>query len=132
MPTLLDLAGIPVPSSCDGISAVSDEKRESLYGEVLENNGATRMLTNDCYKLIWYPAGNHLQLFDLESEFSKHLAAHCYGKDIDDGWIKTDQLIGYDPGEYQIKPDRTFTAQRGVHYPQPPTGTIADSVGFPD
>ena len=151
MPTLLDMAGIEVPESCDGLSAVGAVRRETLYGEVLETNGATRMLHDGRYKLIWYPAGNHKQLFDLDQDphelndligeagcaevadrLEKGLAAHCYGKDVEEGWVKADALVGYDPGPYEPKPDRTWSAQRGLHYPQPPSGSVPDSVGFPD
>ena len=37
MPTLLDLAGIPVPQSCDGLSMVGERRRQTLYGDCLEN-----------------------------------------------------------------------------------------------
>ena len=151
MPTLLDLAGIAVPESCDGLSVVGKKKRETLYGEVLENNSASRMIHNGRHKLIWYPAGNQMQLFDLKldpdelnnviddpsytdlrQDLSARLAAHCYGKDVDEGWVKGGKLIGYDPGLYVPKPDRPLPAQRGLHYPQPPQGNSNPTAGFPD
>jgi arylsulfatase A-like enzyme len=151
MPTILDLAGLAVPESCDGLSAVGEARRELLYGEVLENHGATRMLHDGRHKLIWYPAGNHRQLFDLVEDpgeltdlsgsephaavldrLSAALAGHCHGKDVDEGWVRGGRLVGYDPGPYVPKPDRTFTAQRGIHYPQPPSGAVGDSIGFPE
>ncbi len=58
MPTLLDMAGIEVPETCDGISMLGNAKRELLYGDVLENNSAVRMMHDGRHKLIWYPAGN--------------------------------------------------------------------------
>ncbi len=151
MPTLLDLAGIEIPESCDGLSIVGAEKRDTLYGEALENDSASRMLHDGRHKLIWYPAGNHLQLFDLEADpdelnnvaddpsylgqrqhMEAQLATFCYGKDIDEGWVKEGKLIGYDPGPYVPKPDRTLSSQRGLHYPQPPQGDSDPSAGFPD
>jgi arylsulfatase A-like enzyme len=151
MPTLLDLAGVAIPDSCDGISAIRREKRTYLYGEVLENHNATRMLRDARHKLIWYPAGNRIQLFDLETDpdetndvaddsgyatirttLASELATRLYGKDVDAGWTRDGVLVGYDPGPYVPKPDRSFTAQRGLHYPPPPSGTVADSVGFPE
>jgi len=151
MPTLLDLANIAIPDSCDGMSALATPTRDFLYGEVLENNGATRMIHDGRHKLIWYPAGNHVQLFELETDpeektnlalnaqysstrqlLERELASRCYGIDVDNGWVSNDALLGYDPGPYVAKPDRNFTAQRGLHYPQPPAGTVADSIGFPD
>ena len=150
MPTLLDLAGVPIPPTCDGRSMVGSERRLQLYGEVLENHSSSRMLHDGRHKLIWYPAGNHIQLFDLETDPNEtcdlsdspsytsvrdrlcaDLAAECYGKDIDAGWIRDGALVGYDPGLYRAKPDRTFSAQRGVQYPQPPEGAVADDIGFP-
>ncbi len=151
MPTLLDLAGIDIPSSCDGLSLVGDIKRNDLYGEVMENNSASRMLHDGRHKLIWYPAGNHLQLFDLKKDpderlnvagepsyrdiaqdLESRLATHCYGKDIADGWVRDGKLVGYDPGPYVPKADRSFSAQRGLHYPQPPAGDSNPTAGFPD
>jgi hypothetical protein len=40
--------------------------------------------------------------------------------------------VGYDPGPYVGTPDRSFSAQRGLHYPQPPAGSVPDNVGFPE
>ncbi len=151
MPTLLSMAGIAVPESCDGVSMVGDERRPMLYGDVLENNSASRMLHNGRHKMIWYPAGNRVQLFDLErdpeeradcaeapayaevrSKLEAALAAACWGKDSEDGWVRDGRLTGYDPGPFVGKPDRSFSAQRGLHYPQPPSGTVPDNVGFPE
>jgi arylsulfatase len=151
MPTLLDLAGIDVPQSCDGRPMHGDERRDLLYGDVLENNSASRMIHDGHHKLIWYPAGNIKHLFDLENDPQElnniagtteasavqiHLEAAltkaCYGIDIEAGWVLEGRLIGYDPGPYHPKADRSFSAQRGLHYPQPPSGTVPDDVGFPE
>lgn len=151
MPTLLDLVDLPIPDSCDGLSAVGEEKRSLLYGEALENDSASRMIHDGRHKLIWYPAGNHIQLFDLEedpcektdlanelnyaqirSELEIELAERCYGSDLEKGYVKDRRLIGYEPGPYVPKPDRTFSAQRGLHYPQPPQGPSPEKIGFPE
>lgn len=151
MPTLLDLAGIDVPESCDGLPMHGEVRRDLLYGDVLENNSASRMIHDGRHKLIWYPAGNVIQLFDLENDpqelndlagttesspvqehLEAELAAACYGKDIEAGWVCNQKLVGYDPGPYRPKVDRSFSAQRGIHYPQPPSGTVPDDVGFPE
>jgi arylsulfatase A-like enzyme len=150
MPTLLSLAGIPVPDTCDGRSMVEGERRATLYGDCLENNGASRMLHDGRYKLIWYPAGNGLQLFDLETDptettdlaadpahaatrdrLSGLLAAAAYGKDVEAGWVRDGKLLGHDPGPYRYQPDRTLTGQRGLHFPEPPRLAPEQSVGFP-
>jgi len=118
---------------------------------VLENNSASRMMHDGRHKLIWYPAGNIIQLFDLENDpqelnniagtaelspvqihLEAALAKACYGIDIEAGWVHEEKLIGYDPGPYHPKADRSFSAQRGMHYPQPPSGTVSDDVGFPE
>lgn len=150
MPTLLDLASIPVPDSCDGRSAIGTDRRATLYGEVLENHSASRMLHDGRYKLIWYPAGNQWQMFDLETDpdelrnlaadpehsakrkqLETALAAQLNGKDIVDGWLRDGVFVGYDPGPYRPHPDRTLSAQRGLQFPPPVAGTVPDSVGFP-
>lgn len=151
MPTLLDLAGIGIPETCDGVSVVGGQRRGSLYGEALENQNATRMLHDGRYKLIWYPAGNVVQLFDLDTDpnelidlagdpahrelrrgLEARLASECYGSDVEAGWVRDGRLSGYDPGPYVGKPDRTLSAQRGLHYPQPPQGDSDPAAGFPE
>lgn len=151
MPTLLELAGIEVPETCDGLSMAGSQKRELLYGEALENNSAARMMHDGRHKLLWFPAGNVIQLFDLETDpeeardlatspdyaavrarLETALAQACYGKDLDDGWVSDGKLVGYDPGPYVGKPDRSFSGQRGLHYPQPPAGAQPDWIGFPE
>ena len=127
-------------------SGVSD-----FRGEVLENNNASRMLVDGQHKLIWYPAGNQVHLFDLQADpnelnnvsddgayrevrqnLEARLARYCYGKDLDAGWVVNGKLIGYDPGPFVAKPDRTLSAQRGLHYPQPPQGDSDPNAGFPE
>jgi arylsulfatase A-like enzyme len=68
MPTLLGLAGVPVPESVEGRSMLTDPRRETLYGEVGEGVNATRMLHDGRFKLIYYPVGNRVQLFDLDAD----------------------------------------------------------------
>jgi arylsulfatase len=150
MPTLLDLAGIPVPDSCDGISMVGERKRATLYGDCLENISATRMLHDGRHKLIWYPAGNHLQLFDLHEDpdelrnladdpdyaavrarLEEGLAGELYGADVERGWVKDGKLAGFAAPPYQEHADRGLNGQRGLHFPQPPEIGQDVSVGFP-
>ena len=68
MPTLLDLAGVDVPGTVEGLSMVGEERRGYLYGEWGEGPNANRMIRAGRHKLIYYPVGNRVQLFDLESD----------------------------------------------------------------
>ena len=58
MPTLLDLAGVDIAETVEGRSMVSDESRDTLYGEFGESGHCSRMLHDGTHKLIYYPVGN--------------------------------------------------------------------------
>ena len=151
MPTLLELAGLHVPQSCDGQNMIAtDDIRGSLYGDCLENAGAARMLHDGRHKLIWYPAGNSFQLFDLaddpqelvdradhpdyqatRGDLQRKLVDRLYGADIDQGWVVDGKLEGFAPSPFAGKPDRSFSGQRGLHYPEPPKDAQDQLVGFP-
>ena len=132
MPTLLGLAGVLVPDIVEGRSMVTGPRRETLYGEVGEGANATRMLHDGRYKLIYYPVGNRVQLFDLEtdpeeftdlSESESHvdirwrleaaLVDELYGND--EAWIRDGGLIGLPDEETSPSPDRGLSGQRGLH-----------------
>lgn len=149
MPTLLDLAGLPISDRCTGLSLVGDEKRDTMYCEALEDHCATRMITDGRWKLIWYPAGNHIQLFDMESDpneltdlskeastelildrLTTKLVGELYGVDL--SWIKDNCLIGFDSDLSTSRPfthDRGLMGQRGLHYPEQPLDDPAKIVG---
>lgn len=137
MPTLLDLAGIEIPETVEGISMFGEEKRDWLYGEVGEDAKATRMIFDGQYKLIYYPVGNHSQLFDVindpdemndladDNEYSQileHLTAllisQLYGGDED--WVQDGVLIGLENQPFIEQPNRSLSSQRGGHFPPPP------------
>jgi arylsulfatase A-like enzyme len=137
MPTLLDLAGLPVPDSVDGQSMVGRSQREWFYGEYGEHIEATRMIHDGRYKMIYYAAGNRRQLFDLETDpqemsdlidaedhqsvrlrLTKQLQSELYGSDLD--WIRDGQLVGLPNQANEEVPDRTLSLQRGRHWPVPP------------
>jgi arylsulfatase len=148
MPTLLDLAGIEIPSSVDGLSMVGPERRAYLYGECGEDAMATRMIRERRYKLIYYPVGNHIQLFDLENdpEERHNLAGLPQYADVetrltcllidelyggDEKWVNDGELVGLPNQRYQPRPDRGLSGQRGIHWPPPPLDLSGKPVGAP-
>lgn len=70
MPTLLELADVPIPVSVTGNSALGKKRRPWLWGEVgsAGSLNACRMVCDGRYKLIYYPVGNRLFFFDLEND----------------------------------------------------------------
>jgi arylsulfatase A-like enzyme len=134
MPTLLDLAGIPIPSTVEGLSVVGEQRRGSLYSEFGEGKNATRMIHNGRFKLIYYAAGNRVQLFDLQEdpeevhdlagspshigireELIQLLLKELYGSDM--SWVRSGKLVGLPNQPYDAKPNRDLTHQRGTHWP---------------
>lgn len=139
MPTLLDLAGVEIPDSVDGISLAGDATRPTLFGEIGEGHGATRMIHDGRHKLIYYPADNRIQLFDLEldpHEVTDRANDATYGKqrfDLtqaliaelhsgDEAWAKDGALVGLEalPDDGAVPADRGLMGQRGIQFPQPP------------
>ncbi len=137
MPTLLDLAGIDVPESVEGVSMVGDRERDWLYGEVGEREHATRMIRKGRHKLIYYAAGNARQLFDVEAdpaelqdlsnrpgcetlleELTQLLMSELYGGDEE--WVQDGRLAGLPNREFKPGPNRGLSSQRGHHWPPPP------------
>ncbi len=148
MPTLLDLAGIDIPASVEGLSMVGAQKRPFLYGECREDAGATRMVHDGQHKLIWYPAGNVVQLFDLARDpqervdcaaqasyqpIRQHLESilisQLYGDDLN--WVTDGQLRGFAATTAPFKADRGMSGQRGLHFPTPPLDPLGQQVGSP-
>ncbi|WP_118135437.1 sulfatase-like hydrolase/transferase [Oceanicella sp. SM1341] len=146
MPTLLELAGLPVPDSVDGISMLGLDGRPHLYGECLEGPRASRMIRRGDWKLIWYPAGNHVQLFDMardpgerrnladspedagtRAELEALLLAELYGEDLD--WVEDGRLTGCAAPPLTPPDERGLSGQRGLHYPQPPLELSGKVVG---
>jgi len=133
MPTVLDLCDIPVPDTVEGLSLVSDHRREHLYCEHWEDERSLRMLRADNDKLIWYPTGNRFQLFDLSNDpnemtdlsddpahadtmerLSAILARELHG--TDDRWVKRGQLVGEPDRQYVLGPNRRLSGQRGWRF----------------
>lgn len=146
MPTLLSLAGIDVPDTCDGRSMVGADRRETLYGEALEGAKAMRMMHDGRHKLIWYPEGGVVQLFDLEADPDERhdraadpaygdvrtrleaaMCAELYGED--EGLGDGGRLGGRPAEPWTAPPNRGLSGQRGLHYPPPPLDDPHNVVG---
>ena len=116
---------------------VGEERRRYLYGEWGEGPNANRMIHGGRHKLIYYPVGNRIQLFDLESDpgelndlagspgcaeiqarLGERLAGELYGGD--EAWVEDGQLVGLPDRQWSPRPDRNLSGQRGLHYPPPP------------
>lgn len=138
MPTLLDAAGIAVPESVEGRSLLTDDRRDELFGEIGEGGETTRMLHDGRYKLIWYAAGNVLQLFDIVDDpdervdlsaspehrpirdrLSRRLVHYLH--DGDEGYVDQDgQLVGTPaPESVPAMAQVGLAGQRGIHHPPP-------------
>lgn len=130
MPTLLEMCDIQVPGSVTGVSLMSAEAREFYYCEHSEDSRATRMVTWDHYKLVYYAVGNRSQLFDIGADpleindlaglaqyrdklqkGHELLLSSLYGSDL--AWIEDGVLRGLPDSTYVPGPDRGLRAQRG-------------------
>ena len=133
MPTLLDLAGVPIPKTVEGVSLISDESRDFLYGEHYEGDRATRMIRDERYKLIYYAVGNITQLFDLQEDpdethnlaespahtetkerLTQKLIENLYGSDLE--WLKNNNIVGLPDKQYEPTPTRHLRSQRGWRF----------------
>ncbi|MFW5839392.1 MAG: sulfatase-like hydrolase/transferase [Planctomycetota bacterium] len=137
MPTLLELAGVDVPDTVEGRSMLSSQPRDALYGEVNEDFRATRMIHDGRYKLIYYPVGNVVQLFDLQedprelhdlserdscrqvrSRLTARLIENLYGGD--EAWARDGKLVGLpDKTDWTPSVGLDLHGQRGLHWPPP-------------
>lgn len=132
MPTLLDLCGLPIPSSVEGLSAIGEKRRQHMYCEVADDDHASRMVTDGRYKLIYYPVGNASYLFDLRNDKNEQvnladdeahqdvrdklagiLIGELYGGD--ETWASGGRLKGTPPKKFLPGGNRTLSAQRGEH-----------------
>lgn len=137
MPTLLDICGIPIPATVDGLSMLGDKKREHFYGEIGEDEHASRMIRTNTHKLIYYPVGNHRQLFDMVNdpgechdlasdpahsdaldELTALLQNEIYGSDTQ--WVCDGKLTGFPNKAYRWAPHRSLNSQRGDGWPVSP------------
>ncbi|MDR1625868.1 MAG: sulfatase-like hydrolase/transferase [Spirochaetia bacterium] len=140
MPTLLDLADIPIPKTVEGMSLLDSRRRDYIYGELWEDDRATRMIRTEKFKLIYYAVGNRLQLFDMThdpaenhdlsgdpahaktlAELTGILVSRLYGADR--SWLRDGKLVGLEDKEFAFKPsqenvgilkNRELLIQRGI------------------
>ena len=139
MPTLLDLCGIECADEMDGLPIFSDQKRDYVFGEIGDDVKATRMIRDEKYKLVYYPAGNVSQLFDMENDRKEEhdLAQDPAYADVlhrlqdllignlhggDSAWVRNGRLEGYPPAEGKKIPNFGLLNQRGIHWPPVETG----------
>lgn len=145
MPTLLDLAGVAIPETVEGISMVGESTRTTLYGEFGEGAIASRMVREGQFKLIYYAAGNRRQLFDLATDprevhdrsgdaayadvlarLTQQLREELYGSDL--SWLDGEQWIGVpEPADDGATGNRGLSGQRGLHWPPAPASFMAQT-----
>ena len=106
------------------------------------------MIHDGRHKLIYYPTGNHVQLFDtatdpeesmnladdpqhaeLRQQLTGWLLDELYG--TDEAWVQNGELVGLPDLEYTPGPSRGFGGQRGLHWPPPPLDLSGRVVGAP-
>lgn len=75
MPTLLDLADIPIPSTVDGLSLKNELlknepiQRKYLHGEhTFIDQLSSQFVVSKDYKYIWFPESNKEQFFNLKED----------------------------------------------------------------
>ncbi len=68
MPTLLELAGAPVPDSVDGMSLLHPVERAWLHGEHSLGRDSMHYIVTKTDKYIWYSQTGAEQYFDLERD----------------------------------------------------------------
>ncbi|RDU97232.1 sulfatase-like hydrolase/transferase [Trinickia dinghuensis] len=145
MPTLLGMTGIPVPSTCNGLSMVEEARRSTLYAEYGTDDTASRMIRNERYKLIYYPVGNTFQLFDLKkdpkelqnlahsaehedirAELTARLSSELYGDDVE--WLRDGKFVGFPNRPANPRINRDLSSQRGHHWPPQPASDLTQAL----
>ena len=111
-------------------------KRAHFYGECGEGASANRMIRDGRHKLVYYPVGNRVQLFDLQEDprelndlaevsalsgvrarLTEILIEHLYGED--ETWVQGGKLVGLPDREAPPPVNRGLSGQRGLHWPLP-------------
>lgn len=68
MPTLLEIAGAPIPSSVDGKSMLAPVEREYLHGEHALGRDSMHYIVTERDKYIWYSQTGRELYFDLAAD----------------------------------------------------------------
>jgi arylsulfatase A-like enzyme len=134
------LADIKIPETVEGSSLLDPKRRDCVYGELWEDDRATRMIRTEKFKLIYYAVGNRFQLFDMVndpgenndlsgdprysetlSELTGILVSRLYG--TDKTWLQNGKLVGLPDKQFEFKPtqenvgvlkNRELLIQRGI------------------
>lgn len=133
MPTLLDLCGLPIPAHVEGLSLLRKESRSHLLIQHWEGVNAIRAIRDERYKLVYSPAGNRFQLFDLETDpretrdladdpahakvrqrLTQTLISELYGSDLE--WVKDGRLVGMERPPVEPVDLRGLSNQRGLRF----------------
>lgn len=133
MPTLLDLADVPIPETVDLLNLADNKKRNYLYGEHGEGDGAQRMIRKGDYKLLYFAKGNRFQLFNItedpeetndiaedpaaatvKKELKKILKENIYGEDS--GWITNGEFTGIPAEPFKPEGEIALRGQRGLRF----------------
>ena len=68
MPTILELAGAPIPESVDGVSMLHPVERQWLHGEHTLGQDSMHFIVTKTDKYIWYSQTGKELYFDLERD----------------------------------------------------------------
>lgn len=124
MPTILDLAGVPIPPNLDGTSLLpvlqgKTEKIRDFFHGVCLDRVPHRYIVSEQYKYIWFTRTHEEQLFDIVNDPHDCHDLSEYTELLIPMRKKMQSLatrIGFDYDPDQLKPCRNQTPQ-ALDYP---------------
>lgn len=142
MPTLLDLANIPVPEHVEGTSMVGETRNDYLFGEQGDAGDGSRMVRKGDHKLIYWPRRNACELFDLKNDPQelKDLAEDPALQSTKESlkailikeltarspeWVEDGKLKGAPEAPPNTYSNRGLSGQRGLHWPPAPIKDVS-------